>query len=140
MFFFIFLLILNLNYYLSYNVCAVSVLFPCGCRLSVRKKTHFNGCTKNVSIQSCHISKRIKMTVLCLIFLDQIRLKWIKLDQTWSNCISHQSKNVTIKSCHIYKKDNNGCFILDFLDQIRLNLNLIKLAQIGFFTNQKMLL
>ena len=44
------------------------------------------------------------MAVLFLIFLDQIRPKWIKLDQTWSNWISQQSKNVTIKSCHIYKK------------------------------------
>ena len=39
--------------------------------------------------------------------------KWIKLDQTWSNWISHQSKSVTIKSCHIYKKDKNGRFIFD---------------------------
>jgi hypothetical protein len=54
------------------------------------------------------------MAVWFWIFLDQICPKWIKLDQTWSNWISHQSKNVTIKSCHIYKKDNNGCFILDF--------------------------
>ena len=45
------------------------------------------------------------MTVLFWIFLDQICPKWIKLDQTWSNWISHQSKNVTIKSCHIYKMD-----------------------------------
>ena len=69
------------------------------------------------------------MTVLFLIFLDQICPKWIKLDQTWSNWISRQSKNVTIKSCHIYKKDKNGCLILDFfgsdlskMDQTWLNL------------------
>ena len=37
-----------------------------------------------------------------------------KMDQTWSNWISHKSKNVSRKSFHIYKKDNNGCFILDF--------------------------
>ena len=54
------------------------------------------------------------MAVLFLIFLDQICPKWIKLDQTWSNWISHQSKNVTIKSCHIYRKDKNGCFVFDF--------------------------
>ena len=58
------------------------------------------------------------MAVLFLIFLDQICPKWIKLDQTWSNWISHQSKNVTIKSCHIYRKDRNDYFIFDFLDQI----------------------
>ena len=54
------------------------------------------------------------MDVLFWIFLDQICPKWIKLDQTWSNWISHQSKNVTIKSCHIYRKDRNDCFIFDF--------------------------
>ena len=54
------------------------------------------------------------MAVLFWIFLDQFRPKWIKIDQTCSNWISHQSKNVSIKSCHIYKKDKNGCFILDF--------------------------
>ena len=54
------------------------------------------------------------MAILFFIFLDQIRPKWIKLDQNRSNWISHQSKNVTIKSCRIYKKDKNGCFSLDF--------------------------
>ena len=54
------------------------------------------------------------MAVLVWIFLDQIRPKWDKLDQTWSNWISHQSKNVSIKSCHIYKKNKNGCFIIHF--------------------------
>ena len=58
------------------------------------------------------------MAVLFLIFLDLIRPKWIKLDQTWSKWISHQSKNVTIKSCHIYRKDKNGRFVFDFLDLI----------------------
>ena len=37
-----------------------------------------------------------------------------KVDQTWSNWISHQSKNVIIKSCHIYRKDRNDSFIFDF--------------------------
>ena len=45
--------------------------------------------------------------------MDQICPKWIKLDQTCSNWIFHQSKNVSIQSCHIYKKDKNGYFILD---------------------------
>ena len=69
------------------------------------------------------------MAVLFLIFLDQICPKWIKLDQTWSNCISHQSKNVTVKSCHIYRKDKNDFFVFDFfgsdlskMDQTWLNL------------------
>jgi hypothetical protein len=51
------------------------------------------------------------MAVLFLIFLDQIRPKWIKLDQIG---FSRQSKNVTMKSCHISKKDKNGCFVFDF--------------------------
>ena len=55
------------------------------------------------------------MAVWFWIFLDQICPKLIKVDQTWSNWISHQSKNVTtIKSCHIYRKDRNDCFIFDF--------------------------
>ena len=44
-------------------------------------------------------------------FLDQIRPKWIKLDQIG---FSHQSKNVPIKICHIYRKDKNGYFVFDF--------------------------
>ena len=39
----------------------------------------------------------------------------VKMDQTWSNWISHQSKNVTIKFCHIYRKDKNDSFVFDFL-------------------------
>ena len=55
--------------------------------------------------------KRIEMAILFLIFLDQIRPKWIKLDQIG---YPHQSKNVTIKSCHIFKKNKNGRLIFDF--------------------------
>jgi hypothetical protein len=63
-----------------------------------------------------------------------------KMDQTWSNWISHQSKNVIIKSCHIYRKDKNGCFILDFLDRsVKNGSNWVKLYQYRFFTNQKLL-
>ena len=51
------------------------------------------------------------MTVLFLIFLDQICPKWIKLDQIG---FPHQSKNVTIKSCHIYRNDKNDGFVFDF--------------------------
>ena len=51
------------------------------------------------------------MAILFLIFLDQIRPKWIKLDQI--GFLTNQ-KSVTIKSCHIYRKDKNGCFAFDF--------------------------
>ena len=51
------------------------------------------------------------MAVLVWIFLDQIRPKWIKLDQI--GFLTNQ-KSVTIKSCHIYRKDKNGCFVFDF--------------------------
>ena len=44
-----------------------------------------------------HLQVQIKMAVLFWIFFDQICLKSIKMDQTWSNWISHQSKNVTAK-------------------------------------------
>ena len=79
------------------------------------------------------------MAVLFLIFFGS---DLSKMDQTWSNWISHQSKNFTIKSSHIYKKDKNGCFILDFfwIRSVQNGSNLIKLAQIGFLTNQKMFL
>ena len=90
----------------------------CGFRLSVclYEKKLFNGSTyqKMLVYKVVTFLKRIKMAILFLIFLDQIRPKWIKLDQTWSNWISHQSKNVTIESCHIYRKDKNGCFVFDF--------------------------
>ena len=47
-----------------------------------------------------------------------------------------------LPSCYIYKKDKNGCFILDFFSirSVQNGSNLIKLDQIGFLTNQKMLL
>ena len=85
------------------------------------------------------------MAVLFWIILDQICSKWIKLDQTWSNWISHKSKNVSLKSLHFYEKDKNACLILDFfgLDLSKIDQtwsNLIKLDEIGFLTNQKMLL
>ena len=64
----------NLNYYLSFDVCA-------GFRPSVRKKKLFNGCTyqKMLVYKVVPFLKRIKMAILFLIFLDQIRPKWIKL-------------------------------------------------------------
>ena len=97
---------------MSFDVCAS---FRVG-RSVLSEKKLFNGCTyQKMSVYKVvTFLKRIKMAVLFLIFLDQIRPKWIKLDQTWSNWISHQSKNVTIKSCHIYRKDKNGCFVFDF--------------------------
>ena len=98
------------------------------------KKTLLNGCTyqKMLVYKVVTFLKRLKMAVLFLIFLDQIRPKWIKLDQTWSNWISHQSKNVAIKSCHIYRKDKNGCSVFDFFgsDPSKMNetwSNLIKM-------------
>ena len=65
------------------------------------------------------------MAVLFLIFLDQIRPKWIKLDQIG---FPYQSKNVTIKSCHIYRMDKNGCFVFDFflIRSVQNGSNLIK--------------
>ena len=55
------------------------------------------------------------MAILFWIFFDQICPKWIKMDQTWSNWISHKSNNVSIESFYIYKKDKNVCLILDFV-------------------------
>ena len=85
-------------------------------RLSVCVCELFNGCMyqRMLVYKVDTFLKRIKMAILFLIFLDQIRPKWIKLDQTWSNWISRQSKNVTIKSCHIFKKDKNSRSIFDF--------------------------
>ena len=45
------------------------------------------------------------MAVLFLIFFGS---DLSKMDQTWSNWISHQSKNVTVKSSRIYEKDKKG--------------------------------
>ena len=51
-------------------------------------------------------------------------------------------KTFSIKSCHIYKKDKNGCVFLEYfwIRCVQNKSNLIKLAQIGFLTNQKMFL
>ena len=51
--------------------------------LSVQKKL-FNGCIyqKMLVYKVITFLTRIKMAVLFLIFLDQIRPKWIKMDQT----------------------------------------------------------
>ena len=79
------------------------------------------------------------MAVLFLIFLDQIRPKWIKLDQIG---FSRQSKNVAIKSCHVYRKDKNGCFFFDFLgsDLSKMDQNGSNLIKLDFLANLKMLL
>ena len=52
-------------------------------RMSVRKKKHFNGCKyqKILVYKVVTFLKRMKMAILFWIFLDQIRPKWIKLDQ-----------------------------------------------------------
>ena len=78
------------------------------------------------------------MADLFLTFFDQINPKWIKIDQIG---YPHQSKNVTVKSCHIYRKDKYGWVFLDQIcpNWIKLNQNWNKLDQIGFLTNQKML-
>ena len=55
-------------------------------RVSLRlsEKKLLNGCTYQKMLVNKVVTflKRIKMAVLFLIFLDQIRPKWIKLDQT----------------------------------------------------------
>jgi hypothetical protein len=56
--------------------------------------------SKNVSIQSCHISKKNKNGRFIFDFFG-ICPKWIKLDQIG---FPYQFKNFTIKSCHIYRK------------------------------------
>ena len=73
------------------------------------------------------------MAVLFLIFLDQIRPKWIKLDQIG---FPRKSKNVTTKHCHISRKDKNGSFVFDFfwIRSVQNGSNLIKL---DFLTNLK---
>ena len=81
--------------------------------------------SKNVPIKNCHIYRKDKNG--CFVF-DIFGSDLSKMDQTWSQWISHQSKNVTLKSCHFFI----------FLDQICPKW--IKLDQIGFFTNLKMLL
>ena len=69
------------------------------------------------------------MPVMFLIFFGS---DLSKMDQIWSNWISHQSENITIKSCHLYRKDKNDCFVFDFFGS-----KWIKLDQIGFLINLK---
>ena len=80
----------NLNYYLSFDVCARFRLrlsaSVCVClRLSVCVCELFNGCIyqRMLVYKADTFLKRIKMAVLFLLFLNQICPKWIKLDQTW---------------------------------------------------------
>jgi hypothetical protein len=63
----------------------------------------------------------------------------IKLDQIG---FPHQFINFPMKRCHIYRKDKNDCFIFDFfwIRSVQNGSDLIKLDQIGFLKNQKMLL
>ena len=134
-----------LNYYFSYDVCACFRLSVClSVWVSFCKKNFLMGADikKMLVYKVVTFLKRIKMAVLFLIFLDQIRPKWIKLDQTWSNWISHQSKNLTIKSCHIYSKDKNGRFVFDFFwsDLSKMDQTWSNLIKLDFLTNLKMLL
>jgi hypothetical protein len=57
-----------------------------------------------------------------------------KMDQTWSNWISHKSKNVSPKSLHFYKRDKNACLILDFfgLDLSRMDQTWSNLMKLDF--------
>ena len=82
------------------------------------------------------------MAVLFLIFLDQICPKWNKLDQTWSNWISHQSKNITIKSCHIYRTDKNDCFVFDFFgsDLSKINQTWSNLIKMDFHQSKNVII
>ena len=74
----------HLNYYLSFDVCASFRVGRSVGRFRLSEKTLFNGCTyqKMLVYKVVTFLKRIKMAVFFLIFLDQIRPKWIKLDQT----------------------------------------------------------
>ena len=60
--------------------------------------------------------KRIKMAVLFLIFLDQIRPKWIKLDQI--GFLTNQ-KMLLYKVVTFLKRIKMAILFLIFLDQIR---------------------
>ena len=80
------------------------------------KKKNLNGFNiKNVSIKSCHISKKNKNGhfIFGFFWLRSVQngSNMIKLDQIW---FPHQSNNVSIKNCHIYRKDKNGSFVFDF--------------------------
>ena len=104
----------NLNYYLSFDVCArfrlrLSVCV-CFCEL-------FNGYIyQRMLVNKVDtFLKRIKIAVLFLIFF------WTRSVQNGSNLIKldqigfpHQSTNVTIKSFHIYRKDKMAIFFLIF--------------------------
>ena len=87
-----------------------------------------------------HLQKRITMAVLFWIFLDQICQKWIKLDQTRWNWISHQSKILLLK---VVTSTEWIEMMFDFwfywIRFVKNGSNLIKLDKIGFLTNQKML-
>ena len=90
-------------------------------------------------------AKRITMAVLFWIFLDEICPKLIKLVQTWSNLIKLDFS--PIKKCDYKKfshlqKGQRGLFYFWFfwIRSVQNGSNLIKLDQIGFLTNQKMLL
>ena len=67
---------------------------------------------------------------------------WIRTVHNGSNLIKLESspikKYVDKKSCHIHHEDKNGHFILNQIDQI--GLIWIKLDQIGFLPNQKIVL
>ena len=131
-----------LNYYFSYDVCACFRLSVClSVWVSFCKKNFLMGADikKMLVYKVVTFLKRIKMAVLFLIFFGSDPSK---MDQTWSNWISHQSKDVTVKSCHIYKKDKNGCFILDFFgsDLSKMDQTWSNLIKLDFFTNLKMLL
>ena len=64
-----------------------------------------------------------------------------KMDEAWSNLMKlnfSPVKKCYCKSCHIYNNKDENVFFILFLDQICPKW--IKLDQIGFRTNQKMLL
>ena len=94
----------------------------CLCLVRQSEKKLFNCCTyqKNVSIQSCHIFKKYENGRF-IFFLDQIRPKWIKMDQIWSNWISHQSKIVKLTVLFLSFLDQT-CPSLIKLDQTWSNL------------------
>ena len=94
--------------------------------------------SKNVTVKSCHIYRKDKNGSFVF---DLCCLDLSKMQQTW--LIKSPIKKCYYKNCQNYREDNIDCFVCDFfgsdLSKIRCP-KWIKLDQIGFLTNQNMLL
>ena len=82
------------------------------------------------------------MAVLFLIFLDQIRPKWIKLDQTWSNLIKLDFlANLKMSLWKVVTFPERIkmaiLFLIFWIRSVQNGSNLIKLDQIGFSRQSK---